>query len=324
VKIYKKNIQGEKIVKSLAIKTKFNISYKKKRGLKLFLIAIPFLIFVIAFFYVPLFGWVYAFYNFQPMLGAGLAHQQFVGFANFIEIWKEKDDLFRIVGNTLAMGGLGLLFSVFPVLLAILLSEVRNSKFKKIVQTTSTFPNFISWIVVFGIATSIFSNSGVVSQIITLFGGTPPTIGLIGDVNNVWIFQALLNLWKGLGWSAIIYIAAITGIDQELYEAAKVDGANKIQSIRHVTIPGIMPTFLVLFLLGISFILNGFDQYFIFYNSIVSDKITTIDLYTYQLAILDGQYSYSIAFGMVKTFVSIFLLFSANALAKRIRGENLI
>jgi putative aldouronate transport system permease protein len=316
--------KGDNLVKSLSFNSNVKMSYKKKRGLKLFLIAIPFLIFVIAFSYVPLFGWVYAFYNFQPILGASLAHQQFVGFDNFIEIWKERSDLIRVLGNTLGMGGLSILFSPLPVLFAILLSEVRCSKFKRLVQTTSTFPNFISWIVVFGIATSIFSQSGVVSKIITFFGGTPSAIGLIGDANNVWIFQALLGLWKGMGWSAIIYVAAITGIDQELYEAAKVDGANRIQSIRHITIPGIMPTYLVLFLLGISFILNGFDQYFIFYNSIVSDKITTIDLYTYQLAILGGQFSYSIAFGIAKTFVSILLLFSANAFAKKVRGENLI
>ena len=122
-------------------------SFKKKRGLKLFFISIPFMIFVIAFNYVPLFGWAYAFFDFRPTLGAGLTHQQFVGLANFAEIWKEKDDLIRVLGNTLAMGGLGLLVSPLPVLLAIVLSEVKSLKFKKLVQVTSTFPNFISWIV---------------------------------------------------------------------------------------------------------------------------------------------------------------------------------
>ena len=305
------------------IQTKIN--FKKKQGLKLFLIAIPFMIFIIAFNYVPLFGWIYAFYDFHPTMGAVLAHQKFVGLANFAELWKEREDLIRVLGNTLAMGGLGLLVSPLPVLLAILLSEVRSLKFKKIVQVTSTFPNFISWIVVFGIATSVFSSIGLISHVIKALGGTPPIIGLLGDVNHVWIFQTLLGVWKGVGWSSIIYLAAIAGIDQELYEAVTVDGANKFQLILHVTIPGILPTFLVLFLLGISFILsNGFDQYFVFHNSIVSDKITSLDLFTYQLAIIGSRYSYSIAFGIAKTFVSVLLLFSANSLARRIRGENII
>jgi len=223
------------------------------------------------------------------------------------------------------MGGLSLLVSPLPIILAILLSEARNLTFKKVVQVTSTFPNFISWIVVFGIATSVFSYTGLVSTVIKAFGGTPPAIGLLGNVNTVWLFQTFLGIWKNLGWSSIIYLAAIAGIDPGLYEAVKIDGANKLQAIRHITIPGILPTYLVLFLLAVSLILsNGFDQYFVFYNSLVSDKITSLDLYTYQLAIIGSRYSYSIAFGMAKTFVSILLLFSVNALAKAIRGESII
>ena len=300
-------------------------SYKKKRGINLLLFAIPFLIFIIAFNYVPLFGWSYAFFNYRPTLGSNLANQQYAGLANFAEIWKEKDDLVRVLGNTLAMGGLSLLVSPLPIILAILLSEARNLTFKKVVQVTSTFPNFISWIVVFGIATSVFSYTGLVSTVIKAFGGTPPAIGLLGNVNTVWLFQTFLGIWKNLGWSSIIYLAAIAGIDPGLYEAVKIDGANKLQAIRHITIPGILPTYLVLFLLAVSLILsNGFDQYFVFYNSLVSDKITSLDLYTYQLAIIGSRYSYSIAFGMAKTFVSILLLFSVNALAKAIRGESII
>jgi len=289
------------------------------------LLSIPFLIFVIAFNYVPLFGWIYAFYDFRPTLGSALANQQFVGLANFAEIWKEKEDLIRVLGNTLAMGGLSLLVSPLPVLLAILLSEVKNLTFKKLIQVTSTFPNFISWIVVFGIATSVFSYTGLVSTVIKAFGGTPPDIGLLGNVDRVWVFQTFLGVWKGMGWSSIIYLAAIAGIDPGLYEAVTIDGANKLQAIRHITIPGILPTFLVLFLLAVSLILsNGFDQYFVFYNSLVSDKITSLDLYTYQLGIIAGRYSYSIAFGIAKTFVSILLLFSVNSLARAIRGESIV
>ena len=138
-------------------------------------------------------------------------------------------------------------------------------------------------------------------------------------------FPWFLNIWKTLGWSSIIYIAAIVGIDGELFDAARVDGANKLKTIWHITIPGIMPTYVVMFLLGVSNILsNGFDQYFMFYNSVVADKIEVLDYYVYKVGFLINDYPYSITLGMLKSLISILLLFVANTLSKKVRGESIV
>ena len=301
------------------------ISSKQKRSIKLFLIAVPFLLYIFAFSYIPLFGWIYAFFDFSPFLGPNIFQQQFVGFAKFAQLWIGRNELFRVLRNTIVMSILSLATTPLPVVLAILLSEVKSKRFKKFIQTSTTFPNFISWIIVFGIAYSIFSTNGLYAMLVQKLGGTPPAVGMLGNNNAVWIFQILMSIWKNLGWGAIIYVAAISGIDQELYEAAKIDGANRFKCIRHVTVPGISSTYLVLFLLAVSNILNnGFDQFFVFYNSMVANRIEVLDLYTYKVGIQLNDYDYSIAIGITKSLISIALLFIANNIAKRVRGASLI
>jgi putative aldouronate transport system permease protein len=300
------------------------LTIRQKRGIKFFLISIPFILYIFAFHYVPLFGWIYALYDYMPYNGIALNNHKFVGLEHFMQIWIQSNDLIRVLKNTIIIGGLALLFSPAPIILAILLNEVRNSAFKRIIQTTTTFPNFISWIIVFGISSAFFSSTGLIPNLTRLMGGTPSDIGLLGDVGAVYAFQTVLGLWKGLGWGAIIYIAAIAGIDQELYDAVKIDGANRFQSIRYVTIPGIMPTFIVMFLLGVGNILGtNFDQQFIFNNALVNDNMETLDIYVYQQGIILNDYSYAIAFGIAKSFVSILLLSIANEMARRVRGTSI-
>ena len=149
--------------------------------------------------------------------------------------------------------------------------------------------------------------------------------GILGDINLTWILQWFFGTWKSFGWGAIIYIAAITGIDSELFDAAKVDGANKMQQIWHITVPGILPTYVVMFLLAVSNILsNGFDQYFMFYNPMVADRIEVLDYYVYKVGFIINDYSYSIALGMLKSVLGIALLFTSNAISKKIRGNSII
>ena len=293
-----------------------------KEGIRLLLMALPFVIFVIAFCYVPLFGWSYAFTNYR----AGMPREsiEFVGLKQFIAIWNNRRELFRVLRNTFAMSLIGLVFAPLPMAFAIMINELRSSKIKKFVQTFTTLPNFISWIVVFTLAFSMFSSDGMINSLLARFGAGP-IVNPIGNNNHVWMFQWALATWKTLGWSAIIYIASISGIDQELYDAAHVDGANRWQSILHVTIPGLYPTFFVLLLLQISNILsNGFDQYFIFYNPLTADKIEVLDYYVYKIGVLTNNYPQSIALGMFKTIISVTLLFGANALSKKVRGSSII
>ena len=295
---------------------------KNREGVKLLLLALPFVIFVAAFSYVPLFGWAYAFTDYR--VGMSLTEANFVGMENFLAICQNRNEFFRVMRNTFALSFIGLIFSPLPMVFAIMINEVRSTKFKKFVQTVTTLPNFISWIVVFTLAFAMFSSDGMVNNVIRAFGGTQ-TINPLGDNDHAWMFQWALATWKTLGWSAIIYIASIAGIDQELYNAAQVDGANRFQQILHVTIPGLQPTFFVLLLLQISNILsNGFDQYFIFYNPLTADKLEVLDYYVYKIGVLTNNYPQSIALGMFKTIVSIVLLFSANGISKKLRGESIV
>lgn len=302
------------------------IGRKKLRGIKYLLLAVPFLIYVFTFSYVPLVGWIYSVFDYkigQKFLDFG--SMVFVGLGNFQKLFTERSEVLRVLRNTLALSALGLLATPVPVVFAIMFNEIKNSKFKKIVQTATTLPNFISWIIVYGVAFAFFSVNGFVSVLMQKIGIQPPVMGILGDVDHTWVLQWILGIWKSFGWSAIIYIAAITGIDSELYDAAKVDGANKIQSILHITIPGIMPTYVVMFLLAVSNILsNGFDQYFMFYNPMVADKIEVLDYYVYKVGFYINDYSYSITLGMLKSILGIVLLFTANALSKKIRGESIV
>ena len=302
------------------------IGRKKLRGIKYLLLAVPFLIYVFAFSYVPLVGWIYSVFDYkigQKFLDFG--SMVFVGLSNFQKLFTERSEVLRVLRNILALSALGLLATPVPVVFAIMFNEIKNSRFKKIVQTATTLPNFISWIIVYGVAFAFFSVNGFVSVLMQKIGIQPPVMGILGDVDHTWVLQWILGIWKSFGWSAIIYIAAITGIDSELYDAAKVDGANKIQSILHITIPGIMPTYVVMFLLAVSNILsNGFDQYFMFYNPMVADKIEVLDYYVYKVGFYINDYSYSINLGMLKSIIGIVLLFTANALSKKIRGESIV
>lgn len=302
---------------------RISVSRKRWASIQYLLFALPFVALIVAFSYVPLFGWYYAFVDYK--LGMGMFDMKFVGLQNFAKLIIEYKEVLRVLRNTFIMSLLGIAVSPLPIIFAIMLNEIASSKFKRIVQTVTTLPNFISWIVVYGLAWAMFSSSGLVTNALKSMGIQSQEIGLLGSYKLVWFFQLGLGIWKGLGWGAIIYLAAISGIDTEQYDAAKVDGANKLQTIWHVTVPGVIPTYLVLLLLAVSNMLNnGFEQYFVFYNSLVSDRIEVLDYYVYKIGLLCNDYAYSVAIGMLKTLLSIFLLFTVNTLSKKLRGESLI
>lgn len=295
----------------------------KKERLVLTLMAVPFIIYVFAFSYVPLMGWILAFFDYKP--GLSLWDCDFAGLYYFKIIFDDWEKVWSVLKNTLAMGAMLLICSPLPAVFAIFLSELKSTKFKKIVQTVTTIPNFISWVIIYALAFALFSTDGVVNNVLIGVGILQEPSNLLGNRDATWFLQTALNIWKTLGWNAIIYFAAIAGIDGELYDAASVDGAGRFQKILHITIPGITSTFFVLLLLQISNILAlGIDQYLAFYNSMVADKITVLDLYVYRLGLVTQDYSYATAVGILKSVISIVLLFSANGLSKKIRGQSLI
>lgn len=297
---------------------------------KLFLMMLPFLVAVFLFSYLPLYGWSYAFYNYK--FGIPMDQQEFVGFKWFTEMITNqghRENIVRVLKNTFGMSGLNLVTSILPMIFAIFLNEVGNVRFKKFVQIFTTLPNFISWALVFSFAMAMFAmDTGIFSKAMLAIGAISEPVAWLNSSEHIWIKMWAWSTWKGLGWGAIMYLAAIAGIDQELYEAARVDGANRWKQMRYITLPGLLPTFIVLFMLSVSNILNnGMDQYMVFQNSMNKNTIEVLDLYVYNITIASKGttlYSFATAIGILKTLVSVTLLFSANFLSKKLRGESIV
>ena len=297
---------------------------RRKRDVdyRLLLYAAPFLILILIFNYLPIIGWIYAFSNYKP--GMALSSMKFVGLNNFIKAVTKDRFLWTVLRNTLALSGLNLSLSFVPIVFALLLTELGGRHFKKVVQTLSTIPFYISWITVYSLAFAFFATEGLVYQFAAALGFTDLRVNILANPNIAWRFQAALNQWKTFGYYAIIYFAAISGVDQELYDAAKVDGAGRWRSVLHITLPGIAGTFYVLFLLGVSNILsNGFDQYFAFHNSLVAEKIEVLDYYVYSVALRNNDIPFATAIGMYKTLISVILLTLGNLASKKLRGESM-
>jgi putative aldouronate transport system permease protein len=296
---------------------------------KLFLMALPFVILCFLFSYLPLWGWRYAFFDYKP--GLGLSMDNFVGFKWFTYLFENpatRADIFRVITNTLAMSGIGIATSFLPMAFAIFLSEIRFSKLRKMVQVFTTIPNFISWVLVYSFAFALFSTDGFVNSILIDLGVIKEGTNFLMNGDHIWLKMWAWGTWKGLGWGAIIYIAGISSIDQQLYEAATVDGAGRFKKIWHITVPGLMPTFYVLLLLGIAGILsNGMDQYFVFRNAANKNPIEVLDLYVYLLGLGSGgsgNIPLATVVGMLKSIISVSLLMGANKFSKLVRGESIV
>lgn len=294
---------------------------------KLFLMALPLLILVIIFSYGPLYGWIYAFFNYRP--GIPLSETEFVGwkwFQSIIGNSVQTAEVLRVLRNTMVMSLLNIASSVLPVIFAVFLSEIKNTTYKKGVQILTTLPNFISWILVYSFAFALFNTTnGFVNNVLIKMGVIDRGINFLADSDHTWLKMEAWSIWKTLGWSAIMYLAAIAGIDQELYEAARIDGAGRFQLMWHITIPGIIETYFVLLLLAIArFISNGMEQYFVFQNPMNKSYIEVLDLYVYNIGLGGGSFSYSTAVSILKSLISVTLLFVANTMSKLIRGNSII
>ena len=293
---------------------------------QLFLMMLPFIALAFVFSYLPLYGWRYAFFEYKS--GETLTMDKFVGFKWFTQLFQNaatKRDIVTVLKNTLAMSGLGIITSWIPMAFAIFLSEVKNTHFRQLVQTFTTIPNFISWVLVYAIALAIFSTDGFINTMLTSVTGEAVTTNYLMNSDHMWLKMLAWGLWKGVGWSAIIYIASISGIDQGLYEAATVDGAGRFARMWYITVPELIPTFCVLLLMSIANILsNGMDQYLVFSNAVNRESIQVLDLYVYNLGIGNGLIPLSTVIGMVKSVVSVVLLFAANGVSKAVRGESIV
>lgn len=302
--------------------------YDMEPKFRLFLMMLPIIALAFVFSYLPLYGWRYAFFNYNA--GEDLTMDKFVGFKWFTSLFQNsatRNDIVNVLKNTLAMSGLGIATSWVPMVFAVFLSEIKNNRFRRLVQTFTTIPNFISWVIVYAIALAIFSTDGFINTMINSVSGSDQlvTTNYLMSSSHMWLKMLAWGIWKGTGWSAIIYIAAISGIDQGLYEAATVDGAGRFAKMWYITIPELIPTFCVLLLMSIANILsNGMEQYMVFSNAMNWEKIQVLDLYVYNLGIGKGLIPLSTVIGMVKSIISVILLFAANGVSKLIRGESIV
>lgn len=298
---------------------------KKQYRIKLFLIALPLICLVAAFSYVPLFGWIYAFLDFQP--GLPMYMQKFVGFKYFAELFAPGSEFLRVMGNTIILSFLGIFVSPVPVIFAIMINQMKFKGLSKVVQTLTSIPNFLSWVLIYAIFfVFLSSEDGFINKLMLSVNLINEPTNVLGNADIAKGFQTLVSMFKSTGWTAIIYIATITGIDPELYDAANVDGAGRMEKIIHITIPHILPTFFVLLLLNIANMLtaSGFEQYYVFQNPLVIDKIDVIDTYTYRMGLIRGQFSFATAVGMFKSLVSILLLCFSGYASKKLRGVSII
>lgn len=297
---------------------------KQKQKLYLLIMALPFIVQVIIFNYVPVWGWLMAFVDYIPGIPVLKCH--FAGLKYFTMLFSGGSQFMMVMRNTLVLSFLGLLTTPLPVALAILITECRGSFFKRFVQMATSLPNFISWVITYSIFFNFLSfDDGVINVLFLKLHIFKENINFLANENMVWPLQTFISIWKSLGWSAIIFISAIAGIDQELYQAAEIDGAGRFRKILHVTIPGIMSTFVIILVLSVGSILsNGFEQYYMFKNSMVNDYITTLDIYVINQGIVYSNYSFATAVGIFKTVVSIFLLLFINKVSRVATGKAII
>ncbi|MDD6616469.1 MAG: ABC transporter permease subunit [Lachnospiraceae bacterium] len=299
---------------------------KKWYSFKLFLLIVPFLVLVLLFSYYPLYGWLYAFYDYRPP--RPFSDAEFVGlkwFRSLVENPVKVSQLTQVLKNTFAMSAITLGTSWLPMIFAVFMNEIKCVPFRKFVQTVTTLPNFISWVLVYSVAFSIFNSTGMMNTLLVNLGIIEKPVLFLQSSEHVWLTQWLWLTWKNLGWAAIMYIAAISGIDDELFQAARVDGATRMQCIRYITIPSLLPTFFVLLMMNIgNFLSNGMEQYYVFQNAFNKENIQVLDLYVYNLAMGSGSYSVSVALSMLKSVVSLVLLVIANAVSKATRGESFL
>lgn len=287
-----------------------------KKYWELYLLFIPVALWYLMFSYAPMGGVVIAFKKFSVI--KGISASPWVGLANFRQLF-QAPMFWRALKNTLIIACQNLVFGFpMPILFALLVNEIRNLRFKKFVQTVSYLPHFISWSVAGGLVYMLLSNNtGAINNLIVFFGGESKNyIGLSSYFRRIVVIS---SIWKSLGWSAIVYLAAITGVDEQLYEAAYIDGANRFQRIWHITLPGIRTTISVMLILQVGNLLSvNFDQIYILINDSVMDVGETLDYYIYRVGLYSASnFSQATAVGLIKSLVGFVMVLGTNLITKR-------
>lgn len=288
----------------------------------LYLMLLPAILFTVVFAYVPIWGIFTSFYDYNP--GLGFSGSTFVGLKHFQRFFSEKS-VFLILRNTVAISFLNIFFgTICSILFAVLLNELPFLRMKKTVQTISYLPHFVSFVVVSNIVQTLLATNGPINSLLVSLGMIEKPIVFFTIPKAFWWLVTAMNVWKEMGWSAIIYIAAIAGIDPSLYEAAMVDGAGRLRRIWHITLTGIRPTIVVLLVLAVPDLLNaGFDASYLLGNSMVANYSEVLDTYIFRVGLQEGQYSFAAAVGLLRQVVGLVLILSANTFSRKVSEYSL-
>lgn len=297
----------------------------------LLMMSVPFIIWAIAFQYLPLAGWTMAFQDFK--LKASLANSffgaPFVGLKHFQLLWQDflsRGRFYLALRNTLAMSLLSLTIGfAMPILFALMINELRGRLFKRVVQTVSYLPHFISWVVAAGMISAMLSSEGPINNVLLSMGLTHSRTAFLAVPEYFWGIVTASDIWKEIGWNAIIFLAAITSVDQALYESAEIDGANRFQKMLRITLPCIMPVIVVILIMNIGWIISiGFEKQYLLGSDLVRSYSEVLDIYVLKYGIGQSRYSFGTAIGIFKSVVSIALLMLANWFAKRAGQEGVL
>lgn len=291
-----------------------------KRNKYKYLIILPVIVYFIIFHYKPMYGIIIAFKKFRPSVG--IMEAPWVGFDNFTRFFQDKY-FWRVLKNTFSISINSIIFGFpAPIILALLLNEVRNKVFKRTVQTISYMPHFISMVVMCSLIHAFCQTSGVLNDVIAFFGGE--RTNLLSNKDYFYPIYIISGIWQSIGWSSIIYLAALSGIDQEQYEAARVDGAGRFKQMIYITLPGIFPTISMLLILRMGGILGvGFEKILLLYQPLTYEVADVISTYLYRKGLMDADFSYSTAIGLFNSLVNVVFLLGTNKLSKKLGQSGL-
>lgn len=300
----------------------FGVRMKKdwKRNRSLYILMLPVLLFFIFFHYKPMYGALIAFQDFNPR--KGIWESDWVGFAQFIRFF-ESPYFLRLLRNTLMLSLYGIIFGFpAPIILALLLNDLKAKKFKKTVQSITYLPHFISLVVVTGIIKDFTQSTGLINDIVVMMGGVRTS--LIQNPDLYRTIYIVSDIWQQVGWGSIIYLSALAGVDQQLYEASAIDGAGKWKQMLHVTLPGITPTIVIMLIMRMGQLLGtGYEKTILLYNEATYETADVIASYIYRVGILERNWSYSTAIGLFNSAINLILLIITNKISRRVSETSL-
>jgi len=313
----------DRLTVTIGLKSRSRFFLKLRRQTVIQVMALSGLAWMIIFNYIPMAGIYVAFSDYnvaKPMFSAPWA-----GFKYFEQFLNDAK-IYEALTNTLGISILNIVIGFpIPIIFAILLNELNSVRYKRIVQTVSYLPHFVSWVILGGFMINWTSETGLITDLIRKVGLVPPRLGLLGDPDYFWGLAVGSVIWKEMGWNAIIYIAAIAGINPELFEVATIDGANRWQRILHITLPSIKGTIAILFTLTVARLLDSnFEQIFVLYNTLNASRSTVVDIYVYHVGMRLGRFSYATAVGLTRSIVALILLIISNRVSDKLTGVSFI